>query len=738
MASRSHAAYFTGLLAVAVCIVLCCAHRLTRTITPAYPDITATAQGHFARDGHFPGQPLRFARSVRFWGSHLGDDTHVGRIALGPFAAPPRLRFAAGGYPDQPGNGFFAELAATGERAPILLPAIGERWHIVDFDFPSAWVGQPVRLIAIDEAKTLGGWLALSEPLRGGRGEGAAGLFESLAAWSVNGLIFGVLYFGAARALARRAWVPAAWLPLVALAMVANAGALVFWAYFAHPLAGKILSVVLLAGGAILALRKNSPVDPVAPEVAAVARLLVCIGLFYVALLHLFPSSLDFYSLAANRFREGLPGDNTLPSNVAFELFHGRTLRWPGADWLSSDRPPLQSGWQLLPWLLTARLGLDEGPAGGTAAIWLQLAWVPAAYALLRRFGLPRRRACAWVAVLSLGGFFAQHTVFTWPKLSAGAFACGMFALWVLPTPGPPRRGAVVLGANLAGLAWLSHGGVAFSLLALAPWFLWRLFSGEARAWAPAALVFALFAAPWLAYQKFYDPPGDRLLKWHLAGQIPKDTRTVWTALRESYRALGPAEILAHKTANLRLQIDGDWRAPGDFSATGAARRRNDEFFLLRPALTWWVLGLVALPFAWARARTHPRLRVRFRSHLAFALWVVATLLVWCLLMFGGGQTVIHQGSFAVVIALFALLSAWLERVTRWALVVVAVLQAASFASTWAPANSVIHGSPVPLALGLVLVCVAAPVVFLARAFGPLLPEKLGEKAGHTRSAAHR
>src|SRR6185295_10615381 len=96
----------------------------------------------------------------------------------------------------------------------------------------------------------------------------------------------------------------------------------------------------------------------------------------------------------------------------------------------------------------------------------------------------------------------------------------------------------LLAGAIFAGLAWLSHGGAAFSLIAVAPWVLWRVFRGEGRAWLAAAAVFLLLAVPWFAYQRFYDPPGDRLLKWHLGGQEAKDESVgTWQVIRKSYRA---------------------------------------------------------------------------------------------------------------------------------------------------------------------------------------------------------
>lgn len=675
------------LLACGGCLALLVATLFTRRIVPAVSHLPVRTDGTFPLNGQFVGQPFAGSAGVRLWGSWAGGDAHTGALALGPFTGPPTLRFATSGYASHPGNGIYLELGTAEARQPVPVPHDGgERWVIVETPLPPAWVGRPVTLHARDASTDLGGWLAISEPLRGGRGTGAEFL-ESLTAWSVNGLLLALLWFAAMRVLAPRRWVAPYWLPLVAAAWIALLGYVAFWSWFAHPLLGKIVSFGLLAFAAITGFRAPPDRAPPDPETTAITQLLFAVGVFYVCLLHLFPSSLDFDSLAANRFREALPGDNTLPRNVAVALLHAHELRQPGPEWQSSDRPPLQSGWLLLTLPVTSVLALDERTANGTAAIWFQSLWIFAAYGLFRSLGLAPARIRLWLAVLTLSGFFLQHTTFVWPKLSAAAFACGAVGLWLFPRD-PAKNAPLLLGGLLAGLAWLSHGGVAFSFLALVPWVLWRVPRDGWRRWLLAAAISALLAAPWFAYQKFYDPPGDRLLKMHLAGVLEKDPRGVWPVIRGAYHTRPWSEIIAHKLVNLRVQVSGTWAGLVDFSTAGAPHRRDDEFFYPARALTWWLLGLAALPIAIARGR----LRSTWRAHANLLGWTLLTVLLWCVLMFTGGQAVIHQGSFAVMLTLFVLLSVWSELAGPWTIAVVAVPQAVTFATTWAVPNATIHG----------------------------------------------
>eukprot|EP01035_Chromulina_nebulosa_P043316 gene43316-58662_t len=124
----------------------------------------------------------------------------------------------------------------------------------------------------------------------------------------------------------------------------------------------------------------------------------------------------------------------------------------------------------------------------------------------------------------------------------------------------------------------------------------------------PAALTFTLLALPWLAYQRLYEPPGNRLLKWHLAGAVAPDTRSVTTAVIENYRAQGWTTTLATRAENLRILFLGEWQhllTTGDPAAI-FGRRSEETFHTFRsPAL--WLLGAAALPLLlYARYRRRP------------------------------------------------------------------------------------------------------------------------------------
>ena len=495
------------------------------------------------------------------------------------------------------------------------------------------------------------------------------------------------------------------------LAALAALSYLLFWVYFGAP---------RLASAGVLGLGLGSIVWCCTPagrtsralwrEEAWWVPLLTtgALGVLYFALLHLWPHAGDWNWLAARRFKDELPVDNLLPQLLAERLRLGAPLEPFIGDWLSSDRPPLAAAWLLL----AGPLEWLGGPAVVDAAaqalgLWHQLLWWPVALAVLRHLGLSWRGAVWTAAPLALTPFLFTYSVYVWPKLSAGAFGLLAWLEWrTVPAPAAagarPDPWAATPGsagrAGLAlGLALLSHGGAAFPLLAGLPWLAhwwWRHPSAGPARNAPrrraTRAVLALGAAsllllaPWLAYQHWGAPPGNRLLKWHLAGAPAIDDRSTSRALYDAFAHTTLPHWWQGRMENLRLLGAGDWRAlltrPTD--ADNLNHRRADDFFLLLRSLGWWNLGLLLLPAA-LKGRGRPAARPPDRTQsappasrpcrpaavappgsppapevISLLGWAMLTLALWILLMFAPASTVLHQGASLPPLVLL-LLSAW-------------------------------------------------------------------------------
>jgi hypothetical protein len=162
--------------------------------------------------------------------------------------------------------------------------------------------------------------------------------------------------------------------------------------------------------------------------------------------------------------------------------------------------------------------------------------------------------------------------------------------------------------------------------------------------------------APWSAYQHWGDPPGNRLEKWYLGGDVEPDNKSVSEAILDGYGEAGVGGTLHHKGQNfvaifggramtLNLEQSKAALEVGNFELV-VRPLRDIFFFNLIPSLGLLLLGPVAMAIGWRRRRGR---RPEDWSAATMLLGTFALgVLLWALIMFGGSaaQTVIHQGSY--------------------------------------------------------------------------------------------
>jgi hypothetical protein len=293
------------------------------------------------------------------------------------------------------------------------------------------------------------------------------------------------------------------------------------------------------------------------------------------------------------------------------------------------------------------------------------------------------------------------------------------------------------LGAAALGASLVANGGTVFFLpaVAVAGWagLRGRPIGDYARGLACAVVLLTTVLGPWQLYQRFCDPPGDALLRIHLAGAAPDDPRPLLTTIRAAYARLGLAQAIEYKWENLRTLIGPlnrslvrpkDWRALQFFHLVHAIGILN---------IAW--LGLL-LPrhFRSGRSsardgggpdsrapRNDPAESRRLVPALAGAL---LSLLFWVLVMFGPSSTTVHQGSYATVLLLFCVLTAYLHRLPAAVVRTVVALQVVVFLVLW-----VIP----PLGPGVMI-----PNVPAAMIFGSCLVAVVGLASGERRPARFR
>jgi hypothetical protein len=652
------------------------------------------AEPGLARNGVFGGtDATAVPKGLALYGTYVGGDEFTGKGESPWRPAQAVIVLYIAGYPGQPGEELRVEWrnaagAITTTRYRQDPPR--EKWQAWRVAAPAGSVD--VRWVAEDRSAAVAGWLGVSDFVETrGQLKYAPVRTQALVVFGVLALLVGL--FGAAVAgRVRRALAGAlgeeiagALTPIVATGLLALAGYGAFWAWFVSVKLGLVVSGTILgasvAGGAYEFRRLRGRGELLVPWALAVG-----VGVFYLGLL-LTPEPRSLAQAAANRFAAKMPADNELPGIFAQRLIDGQEPKHFLGDWLGSDRPPLQTGWDLVFWPPLKGLDVEPGVAHGIAGMWLQLAWVPCGWAVFQLLGLKRWQSAGATLAMGTLGLVLVNSVYVWPKLSAAAFTLvgGLMCLQASRRAAGREGGARVysvygLGGLLLVLGWLSHGASAFALIGLGPlvrWD-WRNWKG----WAVAGAVFGVLGSGWVCYQKFYDPPGNRLLKWHLAGVVPLDERGVVETLVAQYKKVGWDGALSARRVNLAMQKDGDWAHLLEFTTT-PVRRYCELTFYPRSAGLLLPLGVLA----WVGLAVSRRHRTGVELGVAAQLlaWMLATWVAWLALMFLPSSTLGHQGTYVLPMILYALLLTGIFRVLgRFAPVLVAV-QLAYLLAVWGP-----------------------------------------------------
>lgn len=443
--------------------------------------------------------------------------------------------------------------------------------------------------------------------------------------------------------LARRLGLPGVFVFPLGFAVVSLAGYVVFFAWWWHPPLGSAASVIAGLGGIALfaaeIASKDSELRRGRRSEWTPVLLFVLLGTCYALLLRAGDRP------AATRFNHGLPIDDQLPRFFAEKIAAGQSPTPLAGDWLSSDRPPLQTGITLL----FRPFGLAQGrdaEAYQVVATMCQLMWLPALIALAHAVRLRRRAIAAGLFAAASSGFFAVNSLYVWPKLCAAALVITALSVIVESCRAPPASSRLLRSAavgTIAALATMAHGGVWFSLLAIpalpAAWTVLKQY--RVAGVVAAAACFAVVASPWSAYKAFFDPPGNRLVKWHLAGVIPIDERGAWQTIRESYASKPASEHFERWRLNLLISFTMPENTQGE---PLAAYVRRAQFFNFAPSV-----GLPLLGAVWLLGLALLRPGAGLRPAGGLVLFSIATVVVWTALMFMPLSSVVHQGSYVPV-----------------------------------------------------------------------------------------
>ena len=592
-------------------------------------------------------------------------------------------------------------LASTGTIVTIFNARPGRR------RWPYGWLAAPV-VAALVVAR------ASAVPLQtAGTAEQAAAVTGLLAGSAVLAVTPGVALLSVAARHRRLGPATALGLVYAGAGIAAMAG---FWAWFGSRAFGVTLDGVVLALSVTLIAVFGRRGDLGRLGLSVPLALALAVSVLYIAVVFLRggPTADPAGNVADLLWPQP---DNLFPLLFAARLAaHAPLGGYVMGDWLSSDRPPLETGFVLLQW----PQWYASGRGGGYQFLGtvLQSAWLPALWVVFRVRGVPARRTCAAVLATAATGAMYVNTVYVWPKMLAGALALCALAILLSREPGDRWRGAGLLAAVLAALSMLAHGGTCFGLLAIAAFVIRLRRPVTAGAVAVCAAAMAVLYVPWMLYQHFVDPPADRLLKWHLAGVTSVDSRGFLQALVEQYRSLFLTQLLGNKGGNvLTLLVNtGLMRKPHlEWTSGFYGNARIAQFYFLLPAAGLLLLGALALLL--------PSARRRLADVRPLAVFTVLATVVWVTLLWGGSvdPAVIYVGPYASLIVFIGLCALGVTVLPPLPGGLILAASAAWFAVEWLPGITfrpfwpyVPASSPVDWSMAIACGCALAAIVAIA------------------------
>lgn len=363
-----------------------------------------------------------------------------------------------------------------------------------------------------------------------------------------------------------------------------------------------------------------------------------------------------------------LPLDNALPQMYA-DFILNRAPEALVIDWSIADRPPLQIGAALpvadlsqgAPWHMRANFY-------NLFAIFLQLSWIGAIWALFKRLKIKTRVQIVVFIGFCATQFFYMNSVFVWPKfLAASLVVAGM-----MPFIGTPLTKELLrytpIAAALITMGLMAHTGVLFTVVPfgiLLAYKLYPLWKSKKISYTPlliAALLGIAILLPWQVYKNSITT-SDRLVKYHFAGvSAYDDKRGTLETIIDEYKELTFAQWLHNKLKNAETLVTGNVCT---ISLEKCSEWKMLSFFSTLFALELFALGLIPL--------VYNGIRRRLDAFDKEVIWLsLGMMLFWVLAMFEPGGTIVHQGSYATMLLLFVLLTRQLAAYPRLLIALIA------------------------------------------------------------------
>jgi hypothetical protein len=455
-----------------------------------------------------------------------------------------------------------------------------------------------------------------------------------------------------------------------------------FWLHFISPPTGQIVSVLLFCLGTVeIILNWRNYLTSWWDRDTSIAIILMVGGVLLTMGSGMLYGGWDdpIHTSSTRYLKNTLPADNNMPALHAERILEAFPVVPYFMEQQSSDRPPLQAS----ALIAISAFTWDSDIQHTVAGILLQSIIIPCLYLLLRSIDLPRWLAVMLTLVFIFTGNFLAHSFYTWPKLLPTACLIILLSLLYAKNLEPFQKSPfwAALTGTVTALAMLGHGGSFFALIPI--YGIWVLSHPADRLKKGffAFIPFCLLMGMWFWYQKVWDPPGDGMLKWHLAGYIYPTEAPFFTILKQQYAQLDLQTWLAGKQESLKSMVGDPTMLRAAFNpivlTEGFAGLRTESFYRLFVSLGICNLGWLLVPIIFFKQSAAC---VFIRRMLPMWLFGVV---FWWLVMFIPGSTAIHHGSFLFPVLGIVLPSLLISQSNRYLFILFALLHIGTCFVVW-------------------------------------------------------
>ncbi len=550
------------------------------------------------------------------------------KIVTAPRKRAKYVMFEYIGYPNHQGVQIYIEDELGNRLKADHLHDSAKRWKTAILSLPEGMKGD-VHVVAQDNASDSYGWVGI----------GNVRIFDSMEVFKLTQYAetFGwiILFSWVVSTLYGyflRYWNRLDAYVLSAL-FVGVVSLITFYVYLFSVNAGKVLSILFFVFVLVsfLFIRKEDRKNIISLFVLFVSMISMVIFLAYSNMEHID----NIQSVSSNKWFY-LPVDSWIPKLFSNGILNGHIPSPLIPGWLSSDRPPLQTGLYLL-FSLFSYSDLSYL----IVAIGAQTMVIVLVILLLQRYVKENIYILITAILIFFNAFTFVNMLFVWPKLFSALYqGIALYCVVRIWDEKHFKMEYILVFAVASALAFLSHGGSIFYLLALAVLIVVKIKKADEL----KRLVYGLGTAllmylPWVLYQKLFDPPGDRLLKLHLAAWWPLTDKSFFQVFREYYSTMSIEKWLHIRLLHIKDIFDSLYIHLAQLWTMSTEVWHRNIFYHLD--YSYLAFSIVFIVLYWFK-------KERFGDVQTWLFLLIASffihILVWILVL--ASSTIIHQGAY--------------------------------------------------------------------------------------------